>query len=286
MNERVLSFACEGEQLLGILHAGTQDARTGVLVIVGGPQYRVGSHRQFVLLARTLAQHGIPTLRFDYRGMGDASGASRDFEQVDADIRAACDAFVAATPGLQRIVLWGLCDAASAALFYAPRDPRIAALVLLNPWLRQAQAQARTMVQHYYKKRLFSRDLWRKLFTGQFDLRGSVRSLWQTLKQARRSTPKASAKTASTHVTPVGLSARMAAGWRQFAGPKLLVLSGDDLVAKEFETVSSSDPLWQGLREQASVQTHRMASANHTFARAEWRDEVAAVTAQFVNGLH
>lgn len=281
MSERVLQFACEGEQLLGILHPGAADARTGVLVIVGGPQYRVGSHRQFVLLARTLAQHGIPTLRFDYRGMGDASGASRDFEQIDADIRAACDAFLAATPGLQRIVLWGLCDAASAALFYAPRDTRIGALVLLNPWLRQAQAQARTMVQHYYKKRLFSRDLWRKLFTGQFDLRGSVRSLWQTLKQARQRAPKAAAANAA----PPSLSARMAAGWRQFTGPKLLVLSGDDLVAKEFESVSSSDPLWQGLREQASVQTHRMADANHTFARAVWRDEVAAITVRFVNDL-
>ncbi|MFZ5844075.1 MAG: hydrolase 1, exosortase A system-associated [Pseudomonadota bacterium] len=281
MSERVLQFACEGEQLLGILHPGAADARTGVLVIVGGPQYRVGSHRQFVLLARTLAQHGIPTLRFDYRGMGDASGASRDFEQIDADIRAACDAFLAATPGLQRIVLWGLCDAASAALFYAPRDARIGALVLLNPWLRQAQAQARTMVQHYYKKRLFSRDLWRKLFTGQFDLRGSVRSLWQTLQQARQRAPTAAAANAA----PPSLSARMATGWRQFTGPKLLVLSGDDLVAKEFESVSSSDPLWRGLREQAGVQSHRMADANHTFARAVWRDEVAAITVRFVNDL-
>ncbi|MFN4291458.1 MAG: hydrolase 1, exosortase A system-associated [Permianibacter sp.] len=285
MSERVLQFACDGEQLLGILHPGAADARTGVLVIVGGPQYRVGSHRQFVLLARTLAEHGIPTLRFDYRGMGDASGASRDFDQIDADIRAACDAFIAATPGLQRIVLWGLCDAASAALFYAPRDARIGALVLLNPWLRQAQAQARTMVQHYYKKRLFSRDLWRKLFTGQFDLRGSVRSLWQTLKQARQRAPKAAANATATTAAPASLSARMATGWRQFTGPKLLVLSGDDLVAKEFESVTSTDPLWQGLREQASVQTYRLAEANHTFARAVWRDEVAALTVSFVNGL-
>ena len=40
-----------------------------VLVVVGGPQYRVGSHRQFVSLARALARQGMTTVRFDYRGM-------------------------------------------------------------------------------------------------------------------------------------------------------------------------------------------------------------------------
>jgi len=49
-------------------------ADTGVLIVVGGPQYRVGSHRQFVMLARFLADHGVPCMRFDYRGMGDVSG--------------------------------------------------------------------------------------------------------------------------------------------------------------------------------------------------------------------
>jgi alpha/beta superfamily hydrolase len=49
-----------------------------VLVIVGGPQYRAGSHRQFTLLARSLAEQGFAVLRFDYRGMGDSTGAMRD----------------------------------------------------------------------------------------------------------------------------------------------------------------------------------------------------------------
>ena len=281
--EAVLQFDCAGESLLGICHAGASTASTGVVIVVGGPQYRVGSHRQFVLLARALSAQGIPVLRFDYRGMGDSAGAPRDFEQIDQDLRAACDAFCKAQPQLRAIVLWGLCDAASASLFYAARDPRIAGLVLLNPWLRQAQAQARTVIQHYYKKRLFSADLWRKLLRGDFDLRGSLRSLLGTLKQARQGAGQPATATATA--APVSLSARMAAGWRQFSGPILLVLSGDDLVAKEFETVTASAPEWQGLRAQARVQTLCMGAANHTFARAVWRDEVAAATLAFVRAL-
>ena len=68
--ESVLSFVCEGEPLVGILAEpdGTP-AEVGVVIIVGGPQYRAGSHRQFTLLARHLAARGFAVLRFDYRSM-------------------------------------------------------------------------------------------------------------------------------------------------------------------------------------------------------------------------
>ena len=124
----------------------------GVLIVVGGPQYRVGSHRQFLLLSRRLAAEGYPVMRFDYRGMGDASGAMRGFEQASADIGAAIEAFQRACPAVQRIVLWGLCDAASLALLYvdATQDDRIAGLAILNPWVRSEASLAQTHIKHYY----------------------------------------------------------------------------------------------------------------------------------------
>lgn len=283
--EHVLHFACADEQLVGILHepaVGSSAGDTGVVIVVGGPQYRVGSHRQFVLLARDLAAAGIPVLRFDYRGMGDSSGAARDFEQIDADIRAACDAMCAALPATKHVVLWGLCDAASAALFYAGTDARVTGLVLLNPWLRQAQAQAQAVIQHYYKQRLFSAGLWRKLLRGEFDFRASLRSLLGTLRQARANKP---ASTAPAATRAASLSERMAQGWRQFNGPIQLILSGDDLVAREFETVTGQQPEWRGLLTAPRVQTVAMSAANHTFARAEWRDAVAQTTRDFVRAL-
>ena len=143
--ESVEAFRCDGAQLWGILSrpvAGQTESSIGVLIVVGGPQYRVGSHRQFVLLARALARHGFPALRFDYRGMGDSEGNTRDFEGAGPDLLAALDALCTACPGLTRVVVWGLCDAASAALMFATADQRVAGIVAVNPWARSAASLA------------------------------------------------------------------------------------------------------------------------------------------------
>ena len=78
---------------LGILAKPDVPAQTGVVVLVGGPQYRAGSHRQFVLLSRALAQEGFAVLRIDYRGMGDSDGMPYKFTNVSPDIARAIDAF-------------------------------------------------------------------------------------------------------------------------------------------------------------------------------------------------
>src|SRR5258707_6492460 len=53
-DEHAFMFDCEGESLVGILSGAGLPAGRGVLIVVGGPQYRAGSHRQFTLLARHL----------------------------------------------------------------------------------------------------------------------------------------------------------------------------------------------------------------------------------------
>ena len=187
--EHALRFDCEGEQLLGILalpgrDASSTAAHTAMLMVVGGPQYRAGSHRQFTLSARAAAAAGMPVLRFDYRGMGDSSGALRQFEGVEHDIAAAIDALQRRCPSVRSVVLYGLCDAASASLLYwdATRDPRIAAMCLLNPWVRSDAGLARVHVTHYYKQRLRDPAFWRKLLHGEVArdaLGGALRSVSQ-----------------------------------------------------------------------------------------------------------
>lgn len=165
--ERAVVFACGDAGLVGVVHLPPAPARRGVLIVVGGPQYRAGSHRQFLLLARSLAAGGYPVLRFDHRGIGDSDGPYPGFEALDADIAAAIDAFVIHCPEIEEVVLWGLCDAASAILFYAHRDPRVAGIVLLNPWVRTPAGEARAYLRHYYLRRLGERDFWRGLLAGK-----------------------------------------------------------------------------------------------------------------------
>jgi len=274
-SERALTFDCEGETLIGIIAQPTgPTGQRGVLIVVGGPQYRVGSHRQFLLLARYLAAHGIPCMRFDYRGMGDSFGDRRDFKGVDGDIGAAVDCFVQSVPEMREVVLWGLCDAASATAFYAHRDARVVGIVLLNPWVRTQEGEAKAYLKHYYFRRLCSIEFWQRLFSGHFDIRASVGSLARIATMAAGSGPP-QGRDRLTNVPD--LPERMARGIEQFPGRVMLILSGNDLTAREFIDATAS-PRWSRLIAEARVARVDLADANHTFSRREWRNIVADVT--------
>jgi len=283
-NERALMFDCEGESLVGILSGAELPAGRGVLIVVGGPQYRVGSHRQFTLLARHLSECGVPTLRFDYRGMGDSDGEVRSFELAGADIRCAIDRFFASVPGLNDVVIWGLCDAASAALFYAHQDARVSGLILLNPWVRTEKGIARAHLRHYYLRRLLQASLWQKLARGEFNFRAAAGALGRFVIDAmghRRSS--GTIDESSTSVAP--LPDRMEDGLRKFHGRVLLILSGDDLTAQEFKDVVARSRRWRRLLAGERVTRYDLREANHTFARRDWRDQVARWTEAWVKSL-
>ena len=268
--DHALIFECAGESLLGIVSRVPglgASATRGVLIIVGGPQYRIGSHRQFTLLARRLAAAGYPTMRFDYRGMGDGGGALRTFEDAGEDIRAAIDAFQRAEPSLEEIVLWGLCDAASAALMHGIDSPAVRGIALLNPWVRSATSLARTHVKHYYANRLTDPDLWRGVLTGRVNVLRSAREFLQSWRKGRDGSNK---NEPSPAAKPPFQNA-MAAGWRRFAGPVLLVISERDLTAQEFLEYTRSSDEWRGLLTQPRVERCNLGEADHTFSRAEWR---------------
>lgn len=278
-SEEILSFPCAGEILPAVLARPAGLCRGGVLLIVGGPQYRVGSHRQFLLLSRRLAAEGYAVLRFDYRGMGDASGDLHNFEQVNPDIRAALDAFAQACPslGAGSFQLWGLCDAASAALMYlhAEADARVGGLVLLNPWVRSVTSQARAQVKHYYAQKLFDKAFWLKLLRGEVAVFGAVAGFVKTWLASRRAAPAAGA--AGKHTPALSFQTQMAKGWARGL-PKLLILSGHDLTAREFIEYAGTDAAWQGLLARPEVERHDLADADHTFSNAEARRQVENLT--------
>ncbi|OYV01454.1 MAG: hydrolase 1, exosortase A system-associated [Burkholderiales bacterium PBB5] len=267
--ESVLHWRCGEATLLGVLTAGAPQADTAVLVIVGGPQYRAGSHRQFVRLGRALAAHGWPTLRFDYRGMGDSGGDPRTFDSVGEDIGSAIDALCRRLPSLRRVVLWGLCDGASAALMYwqESQDPRVAGLSLLNPWLRGGNSEARMRVRHYYLQRLTQGDFWRKLLRGGIGA-DALSGLARQVSEATQRGPAGDAD----------FRDRMAWSWQHFPGPVQVLLSGRDFTAKEFLDGIGTLPTWRGAWGRPLLTRCDLPEADHTVsAESEHQRLVQAV---------
>ena len=276
---RFRSAADDGEaqaRMIGILSLPDAPGPRGVLIVTGGPQYRIGSHRQFVLLARALAAQGWPVLRFDLRGMGDSEGSARDYRAAGPDIAGALAQFFDAVPALREVVLWGLCDGATAAACHAPRDTRVKALILLNPWVRSSAGLARATLRHYYLPRLLQGGFWRKLASGGVRMGASLASLRQVAAatQGQKKTQEAPEDDAPAPALLRALA--------QFQGKVLLILSGDDLGAHEWQALLDGDTAWRAVATRPQWTQAQVAGANHTFANAAWRGEVEQLCARWL----
>lgn len=268
LHERPLGISSpDGQVMLGIVSLpppGVLPSGIGILIVVGGAQYRVGSHRQFVALARRLAAAGHTVLRFDFPGMGDSPGEPIAFENSQQHLACALTALQQQLPPPSRLVLWGLCDGASASLLYlqAQPDARLAGLVLLNPWVRSPASLAQAQVRHYYRNRLLQAHFWRKLLQGRIGW-SALRELTTHLRQIRRPLHQ------STH-----FSTRMAQGLAAHSGPVLLLLSEHDLTAQEFADQTNTQDLWRLPLSQAHVTRCLIAGADHTLSTGGTQNEM------------
>jgi exosortase A-associated hydrolase 1 len=276
MTEIPVCLDCEGASLVGVLFTPEKPARRGVVIVVGGPQYRIGSHRQFLTLARDVAAAGFPVLSFDHRGIGDSDGPFLGFEHLDADIRTAVDGLIAHAPEVEDVVLWGLCDGASAISFYAAQDPRIKGAVIVNPWIRSDQSFARAYIRQHYRERLRDPAFWRGLLTGQVNPFRLAMSALGTIVAALGLRRSSDASSSDDGDAP--LPDRMADGLARFEGPILLITSGRDLMMSEFAEIVGGSSVWQRVLGRERVTRRDIAPADHTYSRREWRSQVHAWT--------
>ena len=174
-----------GPGLVGVLchldpSEGADDL--GAILLDVGLRYRVGPSRLYVRIARALAARGIPTLRFDFSGVGD-SPLRRDAlpfsESGPLETVGAMD-WMARAKGLERFVLIGICSGARVAFQTALRDERVAGIGLLN--LRNLQEEEytdlRSVAESYDTLRAVSDwSRWRRAITGKSDFGAVLRSL-------------------------------------------------------------------------------------------------------------
>lgn len=266
---RLTSFRCGGETLFATLDEAP--GSTGLLIVSGGNEIRIGAHRGMAELAARIAEAGHPAFRYDRRGIGDSSGENNGFETTAEDISQAAAAFRRAAPHLTRIVAFGNCDAASALILFHG-FAAIDALILTNPWTIETEGNAAdhlppaAAIRSRYREKLkYPRELLR-LLTGGVNLRKLISGL-----------AKASAKPASASTS---LPARLARALAASETPTTILLAKSDNTAVAFAEHWNAAPFAPA---RARITPRERNTDSHSFARSHdkaWlADEVLKVLA-------
>jgi exosortase A-associated hydrolase 1 len=251
---RLITFPCAGEMLTGTLDEAPRT--TGLLIVSGGNEIRIGAHRGMALLAARVAVAGHPVLRYDRRGIGDSTGANQGFEASAGDIAAAAAAFRDEAPHITRIVAFGNCDAASAlALFH--RNAGIDALVLTNPWTIEPtdDLPPAAAIRARYAERLKDPATWLRLLRGGIDISKLFKGLSKIAGQPSQA--------------PTALPARIAGALEASPAPLTILLAERDNTAIAFRESWETTP-FTAVRPRAAFAT--CATASHSFARDDDSD--------------
>ena len=285
-NEIPLVFPCGEDTLVGILHRPEQAAKIGVLTIIaGGPQYRGGVGRGMVSMARDLSANGVPVLRFDYRGMGDSSGEFIGFEGISEDLQAAVDAFLAAVPGLEQVVLWGGCDAASGAMIHGWKIPQVVSLVVGNPWVYTPEIESAVRRQHYLA-RLRDATFWRKLLRFEYNLLEYAAAAAGKLTGRLAKLFTADAPEDNDTSDAGSFVDRMLAGIQRFDGRVLFLISGQSIVSKEFDELVTNHPGWRDVYNRVGYKRVDFPEADQTFSTRDDREQAGRAICEWVAELN
>lgn len=158
MKEQALRFGKE-ERLCGILAGPRHPGRPAILFLSAGLLPKSGPHRMHTEFARSLAEQGWLSLRFDVSGNGDSRGSiSREGAErtLVNDVREAMDAMQRRF-GIERFILFGLCSGAEAAHRTALEDGRVEGVIALDGFI----ARNWLFPLFHYLPRLFSLRKWR-----------------------------------------------------------------------------------------------------------------------------
>jgi pimeloyl-ACP methyl ester carboxylesterase len=123
----------EGEHLMGVVCLPEGDIEdVGVVLLTGGNYTRTHRNRMWVDAARELAGRGVPSVRFDYRGVGDSEGTmvlSLD-DPPWRDASAMID-FLEQVTGISKVTLASTCFGGRVAAAVAARRDDVVSMTAL-----------------------------------------------------------------------------------------------------------------------------------------------------------
>lgn len=220
---RVIAFLCGETTLFGTLDEAS--SATGLLIVSGGNEIRIGSHRGMASLAKAIVAEGFPVLRYDRRGIGDSEGENRGFLSASDDLRAAVAAFRDA--GVTRIVGFGNCDAASTLALFG-RAAGIDSVLLANPWTIEDNDDLppAAAIRARYAERLIDPATWKRLVSGKVDIGKAIRGLRKVVAP----------------IAPSPLANRVTAAIRAWGNDAAILLAQGDATAIAFRAAAPTLP--------------------------------------------
>ncbi len=275
--EEAFPFVCEGDELVGYLHHGDARARTGILALVpGGPQYRVGVGRQLLRMARRFADSGVPVMRFDQRGIGDSEGEFRGFPTLGEDMASAIAEFRRRVPGLEGIVLWGGCDAATAALIHAWRLEDVVGVVAGNPFVKSA-ATEKAVRRRHYRSRLTDPSFWRRVASLEYNPLHYLRARRPGRAGATSSGGGSSREPRHGDYIPLLLE-----GLERFQGQILFLMANRFLLSDHFDALVGSSSRWRAALDKPGYRRIAIDSGDQLFTARQAQDEIFRVAGDWL----
>ncbi len=235
----VIPFACAGETLFATLDGAP--GTTGLLIVSGGNEIRVGAHRGMAQLAAAVATAGHPVFRYDRRGVGDSGGVNDGFLSAEDDLIAAATAFRSAQPQIETLVGFGNCDGATTLALFG-RAAGIDRVLLANPWVVEDADDGlppQAAIRARYAARLRDPATWWRLVSGGINIRKAINGLRKIAAPS----------------TEAGLARRVISAIGDWGGDARVLLAEGDATAIAFHAAAPA------------VAAEMVATASHSFAR-------------------
>ena len=146
----LIGVVCEPEKI--------NSNRPAVLIFNSGVMHHIGSCRLSVSLARSFADKGVLSVRFDFSGIGDSSsrrGVESFSETAPLEAAEVMD-YLQKKRGIKQFILYGLCSGADAAYETALVDKRVVAYSQIDAYCYKTPQ----FYYHFYRPKFFELKRW------------------------------------------------------------------------------------------------------------------------------